>query len=426
MSFLKNLTNLFKKQPQDVPIEELSLNYEKVEADEQGPADVAAIDPVAFNKSKGNVEFEWKVEEGESAPPPEPAFGVEREMKESGEKGGTENTGVSGDELAQPSGPPDAEPYLKYKMEDVLVSSYSPGTSEASEDTPSEEVSFYYNKIQTTPESDPGFTPDPPPEETSSWNFERAWPSKVSGPSPKSDEGETSEVEHKIAPDQSPEPSLSDAFLKYGKVEGEAAEEGHKVAPSDAVSQSEPPGDSTAEGSGVDTEPFLKWTPPEPGSDVSGVKSDAFQKVEPDDTAFNKAAPDEATLFNKAAPVDPPPLQKVEPGDLEGVKATSEAPSAPGEDVSVEKPEEPQAASSDDLSLNFPKVEMPAQEAPSPPGEEEGIIIIEGMPADDEEPSTLVNLGETPSQETARLGDMGAELGEEDLPDVDADDLGGP
>lgn len=41
-------------------------------------------------KKKGNVEYGWKVEEGEKAMAPE----VEREMKESGEKGGTEDINI--------------------------------------------------------------------------------------------------------------------------------------------------------------------------------------------------------------------------------------------------------------------------------------------------------------------------------------------
>ena len=65
----------------------------------------------------GNVEFEWKVEEGESAPPrpgrptdvtmkrgTSASSGVEREMKESGEKGGTEDINIGVGELQEAAG----------------------------------------------------------------------------------------------------------------------------------------------------------------------------------------------------------------------------------------------------------------------------------------------------------------------------------
>lgn len=106
------------------------------------------------------------------------SFGVEREMKESGEKGGTEdiNIGVgelqectisksmdmSSAQLAQfainGNSPGQAEidfveigsdgkpmMYLKYKLDRAFVKSWS--TSGDADDRPTEEVAFYYNKI---------------------------------------------------------------------------------------------------------------------------------------------------------------------------------------------------------------------------------------------------------------------------------------
>lgn len=106
------------------------------------------------------------------------SFGVEREMKESGEKGGTEdiNIGVgelqectisksmdrSSTKLAQfaingnSPGPAlidfvevsgDGAPicYLRYKLDRCFVKSWS--TSGDADDRPTEEVAFYYNKI---------------------------------------------------------------------------------------------------------------------------------------------------------------------------------------------------------------------------------------------------------------------------------------
>lgn len=106
------------------------------------------------------------------------SFGVEREMKESGEKAGTEdiNIGVgelqectisksmdmasaklaqyaiNGNSLGQAEihfveiGS-DAKPvaYLKYKLDRAIIKSWS--TSGDADDRPTEEVSFYYNKI---------------------------------------------------------------------------------------------------------------------------------------------------------------------------------------------------------------------------------------------------------------------------------------
>jgi type VI protein secretion system component Hcp len=108
-------------------------------------------------------------------------FGVEREMKESGEKGGTEDINIGIGELqecaisksmdsASPilaqlaingnsagtaviefvevagggaSGAPTC--YLKYKLDRCFVKSWS--TSGDADDRPTEEVAFYYNKI---------------------------------------------------------------------------------------------------------------------------------------------------------------------------------------------------------------------------------------------------------------------------------------
>ena len=105
------------------------------------------------------------------------SFGVEREMKESGEKGGTEDINIGVGELQDvtigkaldtstpklaklsltgrslgtveicvtdnPDGPTDC--YLRYKLERCFVKSWS--TSGDADDQPTEEVAFYYNKI---------------------------------------------------------------------------------------------------------------------------------------------------------------------------------------------------------------------------------------------------------------------------------------
>jgi type VI secretion system secreted protein Hcp len=111
------------------------------------------------------------------------SFGVEREMKESGEKGGTEDINIGIGELqectisksmyiasaylaqaaingnslgtaeihfietAGGTSIGDAEPicYLKYKLDRCFVKSWS--TSGDADDRPTEEVAFYYNKI---------------------------------------------------------------------------------------------------------------------------------------------------------------------------------------------------------------------------------------------------------------------------------------
>jgi len=107
------------------------------------------------------------------------SFGVEREMKESGEKGGTADINIGVGELqecvitksmdlassklaqfsingnsvgiaeidfvefAGGSAPPVA--YLKYKLDRCFIKSWS--TSGDADDRPTEEVAFYYNKI---------------------------------------------------------------------------------------------------------------------------------------------------------------------------------------------------------------------------------------------------------------------------------------
>ncbi len=103
------------------------------------------------------------------------SFGVEREMKESGEKGGTtdinigigelqevqvgavdellaeagESAGTAEIEFVEVAGEGDAgdQPicYLKYKLDRAFVKSWS--TSGDADDRPTEEVAFYYNKI---------------------------------------------------------------------------------------------------------------------------------------------------------------------------------------------------------------------------------------------------------------------------------------
>jgi len=106
------------------------------------------------------------------------SFGVEREMKESGEKGGTEDINIGVGELQEctisksmdinspklaqnaiegtdlgvaeihfvettSEGKPMV--YLKYKLERAFIKSWS--TSGDADDRPTEEVAFYYNKI---------------------------------------------------------------------------------------------------------------------------------------------------------------------------------------------------------------------------------------------------------------------------------------
>ena len=109
------------------------------------------------------------------------SFGVEREMKESGEKGGTQDINIGVGELqectisksldrssaalaqfaingnslgtaeidfVEVGGSGEATTYLKYKLDRVFVKSWS--TSGDADDRPTEEVAFYYNKIAFT------------------------------------------------------------------------------------------------------------------------------------------------------------------------------------------------------------------------------------------------------------------------------------
>jgi type VI secretion system Hcp family effector len=106
------------------------------------------------------------------------SFGVEREMKESGEKGGTADINIGLGELqevtisksmdststvlaqyaingnsagtaeidfVEVAGDGAAHTYLKYKLDRCFVKSWS--TSGDADDRPTEEVAFYYNKI---------------------------------------------------------------------------------------------------------------------------------------------------------------------------------------------------------------------------------------------------------------------------------------
>ena len=107
------------------------------------------------------------------------SFGVEREMKESGEKGGTEDINIGVGELQECTisksmdrasaqlcqlaingnscgtaeiefvevAGNDRNPvcYLKYKLERAFIKSWS--TSGDADDRPTEEVAFYYNKL---------------------------------------------------------------------------------------------------------------------------------------------------------------------------------------------------------------------------------------------------------------------------------------
>ena len=133
------------------------------------------------------------------------SFGVEREMKESGEKGGTADINIGIGEL-QPlniSKEPDsltatlaqysingnsigdvevcvtdnpAEPtdcYLRYKLERCFVKSWS--ISGDADDRPTEEVAFYYNKIAFSY----AHTKDGKEDATVSWDkvTHQPWPS---------------------------------------------------------------------------------------------------------------------------------------------------------------------------------------------------------------------------------------------------------
>ena len=132
------------------------------------------------------------------------SFGIEREMKESGEKGGTEDINIGVGELQECTisksmdrssahlaqfaingnspgtaeiafvevGGPDGKPitYLKYKLDRAFVKSWS--TSGDADDRPTEEVAFYYNKIAFgyTPMEAGAKEPTPGKQETFSWD----------------------------------------------------------------------------------------------------------------------------------------------------------------------------------------------------------------------------------------------------------------
>ena len=128
------------------------------------------------------------------------SFGVEREMKESGEKGGTEDINIGIGELQEctisksmdrastklaqyaingnSAGPAlidvvdvseDGAPmcYLRYKLDRCFVKSWS--TSGDADDRPTEEVAFHYNKIAFNTAGEPAVF---------SWDVSRntAWP----------------------------------------------------------------------------------------------------------------------------------------------------------------------------------------------------------------------------------------------------------
>lgn len=64
------------------------------------------------------------------------SFGIEREMKESGEKGGTEDINIGVGELQE---------YLEGASTDAAIVAWD--TAGDADDRPTEEVAFYYNKI---------------------------------------------------------------------------------------------------------------------------------------------------------------------------------------------------------------------------------------------------------------------------------------
>ena len=134
------------------------------------------------------------------------SFGVEREMKESGEKGGTEDINIGVGELqectisksmdtasanlaqfaikgkspgtaeihfVEIASDGSAEPYLVYKLNKAVVTSWQ--TSGSGDDRPTEEVAFNFNKIAfaTKPSADS----EPSKDNVMSWNknTERPW-----------------------------------------------------------------------------------------------------------------------------------------------------------------------------------------------------------------------------------------------------------
>jgi len=140
------------------------------------------------------------------------SFGVEREIKESGEKGGTEDINIGVGELQPVSisksmdsaspllaqfaingnsagsaeinfveldGLPPGEtpvPYLVYKLERVFVTSWQTSTDDdpASEDRPRETVTFGYNKIAYG--TNPNDAEEPDPNIIMSWDLKKNRP----------------------------------------------------------------------------------------------------------------------------------------------------------------------------------------------------------------------------------------------------------
>lgn len=134
------------------------------------------------------------------------SFGVEREMKESGEKGGTADINIGIGELQEVSisksmdsataslaqfalngnscgtaeidfvevGGSSAAPvvYLKYKLDRCFVKSWS--TSGDADDRPTEEVSFYYNKIAFAYK--PTIDGEKGPDKVASWDVKAKSP----------------------------------------------------------------------------------------------------------------------------------------------------------------------------------------------------------------------------------------------------------
>jgi hypothetical protein len=128
---------------------DLGLN---LAADSSVPAvGTAEIDiEVGGGDSVATYNGEWFVADSFS-------FGVEREMKESGEKGGTEDINIGVGELqectiskSQDDGPGGQEIGSirdQQSTSAAFVKSWS--TSGDADDRPTEEVAFYYNKIAT-------------------------------------------------------------------------------------------------------------------------------------------------------------------------------------------------------------------------------------------------------------------------------------
>ena len=141
------------------------------------------------------------------------SFGVEREMKESGEKGGTEDINIGVGELQECTisksmdaasaqlaqfaingnspgtaeihfveigGPTDSDgkpiPYLVYKLERAYVTSWQTSTNNvpATDDRPTEQVSFGYSKIASG--SNPNGESEPNENNFFSWDLKKNVP----------------------------------------------------------------------------------------------------------------------------------------------------------------------------------------------------------------------------------------------------------